>query len=106
MDHQCLKEIFKQCGEVNEIKLFKEDFSHKCYAFVEFAHKHSAEMALKLDENITIENKTITVQKLSHKKHFAYFYNVNKKIFSEKDLRQFFHDNNLHFKEIHLNNSR
>jgi len=101
MDNLSLNEIFKQCGEIREIKIFKEDFADKCSAFLEFENKNSVEMALKMDQCITIENKAVSITKLNMKRFIAYLYNINKKT-SEKDLKQYFMDNDLSFKEIHL----
>jgi len=102
IDNLSIKEIFSQCGDFNEVKVYREESTRKCYSYIEFMNKNSVEMALKMDKCISIDNHAICVSKVGSKKFIGYVYNLNKKA-TEKDLTQFMVDNNLFYKDILFN---
>ena len=54
-----------------------------------------------MDNCITIDNHNISISKVNLMKFKAFIYDLNKKT-QETDLKQFFLENGLNFKEIRL----
>jgi hypothetical protein len=89
--------LITQCGEILEIKIFRETNTNKCYSYIEFDDPNSKEIALNL--SISIDQNHIEITKLEDERFLACIFNMNKKIY-EKDLIQFFSENNINYKEL------
>ena len=90
-----LNNIFSPFGEITDIRIHKNEENKKCYAFVRFASKESANSALKLDSTL-LNNRYIKVTK-SNENATIFIGNIRKtwtKEELETKIRRIFHNIN------------
>ena len=90
-----LNNLFSPFGEITDIRIHKNEENKKCYAFVRFASKESANSALKLDSTL-LNNRYIKVTK-SNENATIFIGNIRKtwtKEELETKIRRIFHNIN------------
>ena len=88
-----LNSLFSPFGEITDIRIHKNEENKKCYAFVRFASKESANSALKLDSTL-LNNRHIKVTK-SNENATIFIGNIRKtwtKEELETKIRRIFHN--------------
>ena len=90
-----LNSLFSPYGEIIDIRIHKNEENKKCYAFVRFSSKESANLALKLDSTL-LNNRHIKVTK-SNENATIFIGNIRKtwtKEELETKIRRIFHNIN------------
>jgi RNA recognition motif-containing protein len=90
-----LNTLFSPYGEISDIRIHKNEENKKCYAFVRFSSKESANLALKLDSTL-LNNRHIKVTK-SNENATIFIGNIRKtwtKEELETKIRRIFHNIN------------
>ena len=90
-----LNSVFSQYGEITDIRIHKNEENKKCYAFVRFSTKESANLALKLDST-RLNNRNIKVTK-SNENATIFIGNIRKSWTKEEletKIRRIFHNIN------------
>ena len=90
-----LNNLFSKYGEITDIRIHKNEENKKCYAFVRFSTKESANLALKLDST-RLNSRNIKVTK-SNENATIFIGNIRKSWTKEEletKIRRIFHNIN------------